>query len=336
MIELTTESTPQNMVSKTLRKPLLPLAPASFFAMTLGLAETGNAWRNATALWHLPAAVGELFELAALVSFVWWLAVYIHKWICYRQAAQVEFNDPVQSSFIALIPESVILVALAILPYNFIVASVIFWIGSALNIVYGAFRLSAHWTRDREPAQVTPSLFLTFTASILVNALASALFGYTHYGYALLGIGTISWLIMDSVISQQLTVGTLATKTRNFMGIYMAPPVVVFVAYQAIAGSGVNESITYALAGYVLFILLALIFAFRWLREQEFAPGYWAYTFGIATLSQGFSLFAMNTQNSVLNYLAVALFVLTNVIIVAVIIASWSLLAKGDYFPKHG
>jgi tellurite resistance protein len=32
------------------KKRMLPLAPASFFAMTLGLAETGNAWRNASTL----------------------------------------------------------------------------------------------------------------------------------------------------------------------------------------------------------------------------------------------------------------------------------------------
>lgn len=40
------------------QKFTLPIAPASFFAMTLGLAETGNAWRNAAEIWNLPASVG--------------------------------------------------------------------------------------------------------------------------------------------------------------------------------------------------------------------------------------------------------------------------------------
>lgn len=334
MTELTAKASPHTAAPATHRKPWLPTAPASFFAMTLGLAETGNAWRNATSLWGLPAAIGEMFEAAAGVSFVWWLMVYIHKWVYYRKAAEVEFNDPVQSSFIALIPESVILMALAILPYHTVTAVALFWIGSVLNIVYGAFRLSTLWTRDREATQVTPSLFLTFTASILVNALAAALFGYTYYGYALLGVGAISWLVMDSVITQQLAVGTLAAKTRNFMGIYMAPSVVIFVAYQALAGSTASLPITYALAGYALFILLAMAFAFRWLRGQAFAPGYWAYTFGIATLSQGFSLFALNTQNAALGYVAIALFVLTNVVLAAVIVGSCRLVVKDSYFPK--
>lgn len=319
---------------KGLQKTVLPLAPASFFAMTLGLAETGNAWRNATALWHLPAIVGEILQLLAVVSFVWWLLIYVHKWINFREAANQELRDPVQASFIALIPESIILVALAILPYLHSVAVCVFWIGSILNLMYGAFRLSNMWTHERDASQTTPSLFLTYTASILVNALVAGIFGYTNYGFALLGVGTLSWLIMDSVITQQLTVGGLATKTRNFMGIYMAPPVVLLVAYQVLTGDNANLPITYALAGYALFITTALTFSFRWLREQSFAPGYWAYTFGIATLAQGTSLFAMREPGIFINGVAIVSFVLTNVIIIAVAIGSVRLLLKGNYFPK--
>ena len=95
------------------QKVTLPLAPASFFAMTLGLAETGNAWRNAAALWNLPAYFGEVLEGLAVLSFLWWLTLYCNKWIQHKKAALIEFNDPVQSSFIALIPESVILNAIA-------------------------------------------------------------------------------------------------------------------------------------------------------------------------------------------------------------------------------
>jgi tellurite resistance protein len=316
------------------KKRTLPLAPASFFAMTLGLAETGNAWRNASALWHVPAWVGEMLEVLAIVSFLVWIAIYINKWINYTAEAKREFNDPVQASFIALIPESIILIALALLPYHAGAAAYIFWVGSLFNLLYGAYRLSTLWTMEREPVQTTPSLFLTFTASILVNALAAGLFGYTSYGFALLGIGTISWLVMDSAITQQLIVGGLATKTRNFMGIYMAPSVVIFVAYQVLTGAQSNLSISYALAGYAVFIAVALTFALRWLREQPFAPGYWAYTFGIATLSQGLSLLCLKANNPAVNGLAVVAFILTNLVLVAVIAGSVRLFAKGQYFPK--
>jgi len=312
----------------------LPLAPASFFAMTLGLAETGNAWRNAASLWNLPWYIGETLEGLAVLSFIWWLTLFINKWIQHKKIAITEFNDPVQSSFLALIPESIILVALAIHIYNEPTAIFLFWIGSVLNLLYGAYRLSALWTQERQAEQTTPSLFLTFTASILVNALAAGILGYNDYGFLLLGIGTISWLILDSVISQQLMVGGLGAKTRNFMGIYMAPSVILFVAYQVLSGESMSIPITYALMGYSLFIFAAISFSLKWLKEQAFAPGYWAYTFGIATLSQGLSLFALKTSDTAVNVVAIIVFILTNILVLFVIIKSLKLLIRGSYFPK--
>ncbi|MTH15824.1 hypothetical protein [Flavobacterium sp. LC2016-01] len=312
----------------------LPIAPASFFAMTLGLAETGNAWRNAGSLWDLPSYIGEILEAAAFISFIWWLVLYVNKWFQHRDAAVAELNDPVQSSFIALIPESIILMALAFHFYSETIALSLFWTGSVLNLLYGAYRLSKLWTQERQSEQTTPSLFLTFTASIMVNALAAGILGYQYYGFMLLGIGTISWLIMDSVITQQLTVGGLGAKTRNFMGIYMAPPVILFVAYQVLAGSALSVPIAYGLMGYALFIFVSIVFAQKWLREQAFAPGYWAYTFGIATLSQGLSIFALKADDAAITGLALAVFCLTNVLVLAVASGSVKLILKGNYFPK--
>ena len=316
------------------RQIALPVAPASFFAMTLGLAETGNAWRNANSLWDFPTYISEGLELAAVISFIWWMTLYINKLIQHRKSAITELNDPIQSSFLALIPESIILMALAIHIYSNTVANSLFWVGSILNLIYGAYRLSRLWTQEREKEQTTPSLFLTFTASIMVNALVAGVLGYNSYGFVLLGIGTISFLTMDSVITQQLILGGLAVKTRNFMGIYMAPSVILFVAYQVLAGDSLSLPVTYALMGYALFIFIAITLSIKWLREQAFAPGYWAYTFGIATLSQGLSIFALKTNNTAVTILAIIVFCLMNIVVLAVTIGSIKLILKKNYFPK--
>ena len=71
---------------------------------------------------------------------------------------------------------------------------------------------------------------------------------------------------MDSVITQQLTIGGLGAKTRNFMGIYMAPAVILFVAYQVLAGENLSIPIAYGLMGYALFIFVAITFALKWLK----------------------------------------------------------------------
>jgi len=309
------------------------LLPASFFALTLGLAETGNAWRFAHNLWALPPLGGEVLQMLAVLSFLLFLALYAHKWVAHRAAAVAETRDPVQSAFLALIPESLILVALALHPYALDLARPLFWTGSAINVAYGAWRLAAHWSAGRDAAQIVPPLFLPYTASVLVNALAAGLFGYTDYGWMLFGAGAISWLILDSAITHQLMTGGLADKTRNFMGIYSAPPVVALVAYQVLAGAGANAAVTYALAGYALFVFAGLAFAMPWLAQQDFAPGYWAYTFGIATLGQGLMLMVERSQSRMLEAVAGAVFAATLLLVLYVAIGSLRLLARGSYFP---
>ncbi|MFZ4875638.1 hypothetical protein ACL9RI_11165 [Janthinobacterium sp. Mn2066] len=311
----------------------LKILPASFFALTLGLAETGNAWRFARDLWSLPPLMGELFEALAIASFLLFIVMYARKWLVQRAAAVAEVRDPVQSAFLALIPESIILIALALLPYAPAAAKLCFWLGSSVNLLYGAWRLAAHWSSQRDAAQIVPPLYLPYTASVLVNALAAGVFGYTDYGWMLFGVGAISWLIMDSSITHQLMTGGLAEKTRNFMGIYSAPPVVALVAYQVLAGKEANPAISHALAGYALFLFAGLLFASRWLARQDFAPGYWAYTFGLATLGQGLMLMVQRHPTGLLEALAAVVFAATLLLVLYVALGSLRLLARGAYFP---
>ena len=307
------------------------LLPASFFALTLGLAETGNAWRFAHQLWALPPLAGEVLQALAALSFAVFLGLYLHKWLAHRAAAIAETRDPVQSAFLALIPESVILIALAMQPYWLDAAKPVFWLGSSANLLYGAWRLAAHWSARRDATQIVPPLFLPYTASVLVNALAAGVFGYTGYGWMLFGVGAISWMVLDSAITQQLMTGGLADKTRNFMGIYSAPPVVALVAYQVLAGPDASDAITYALAGYALFAFAGLAFATPWLAQQDFAPGYWAYTFGLATLGQGLMLMA--GRSPMLEAAAAIVFAATLLLVAYVALGSLRLLARDSYFP---
>lgn len=148
----------------------------------------------------MPPLPGELLQGLAIVRFVLFAALYVHKWLVHRPAARAETQDPVQSAFLALIPESVILVSLALAPYVHELAVAIFLVGSVANLTYGAWRLAANWSHQRDAAQMVPPLYLPYTASVLVNALAAGSFGYMNYGWMLFGIGVISWLVMDSSI----------------------------------------------------------------------------------------------------------------------------------------
>ncbi|NQX66523.1 hypothetical protein HQN90_10335 [Paenibacillus alba] len=321
------------MNQKTAQYRLFPVAPASFFAMTLGLAETGNMLRFAHDTWMIPRIVGEIFEFLAVLSFLWFGLLFINKWLHHRNAAINELRDPIQASFIALVPESLLLLALASSPYLSVLSHTLFWIASISNVLYAMYRFSNMWTVIRTSEQITPSLFLTYTASVLVNALVAGLLGYQTYGWMLFGVGTMAWLFLDSVVLQQLMTGGLATKSRNFMGIYMAPAAIVLVAYQVLSGDNSSPMVTYSLAGYAFFLTLSLGLSYRWLREQDFAPGYWAYTFGLATLAQGFLLMAREQHAPLFQAVTWVLVSISLMLTLTVGVHSVRLLLEKRYYP---
>lgn len=312
---------------------LLPMAPLSFFAMTLGFAETGNAWRWATEAMGVSHLPGEILQMLALASCAWWLLLYLNKWVSYRPQAIAEFHDPVQASFLALLPELLLLSALALAPYAPEAALWVFWTGSVLNVIYAAYRLSRFWSVDRDEAHITPSLHLVYTASVLVNALAAAHFGYMEFSWALFGMGAISWVILNSVISKRLFLAGVDAKFRNFMGIYMAPSAVAFVAYQEIAKGDVSLILVYGLLGYAVFTALTVVLSFGWLREQPFAPGYWAYTFGFSTLTQGFLMLHQTAPTPVISYAAVGLLIFSTLLLLYVLGGTISLMLRRKYYP---
>jgi tellurite resistance protein len=81
----------------------VPVIPATFFGMVLGLAGLGSAWRAAHQVWQLPEVVGEAIMLAAAIVWVLLVILYALKWIAARDAALAEVSHPVQCCFVILV-----------------------------------------------------------------------------------------------------------------------------------------------------------------------------------------------------------------------------------------
>ncbi len=69
---------------------------------------------------------------------------------------------------------------------------------------------------------------------------------------------------------------------RPVLGIQLAPPVVGGVTYMSLS-SGTPDLIALMLLGYGLYQALMLLRLLPWIRQQAFGPGYWAFSFGVAT-----------------------------------------------------
>src|SRR4028119_1367335 len=115
----------------------LPLVPAAFFGIVLGLLGLSAAWRTGSRLWGLPAFAGD--GLALLGSLVWAtvLVLFAAKWVLAREAAQAEARDPVQCCFIGLAGVATILVSFAVPPWSRTAALALFTLGTAFTLAFG-------------------------------------------------------------------------------------------------------------------------------------------------------------------------------------------------------
>jgi tellurite resistance protein len=309
------------------------IVPASFFGMILGLVGLGSCWRVAVKLWHLPTWIGESIMLIGVAVWLVLLLLFVSKWLWAREDAMAEFEHPVLCCFIALVPVSTVLVALAIAPYSHAIAVALFVVGTIGQLSFGVYRSGRFWMGGRKPETTTPVLYLPTVGGGLVSALSASALGYREWGALFFGAGIFSWLALESIIMQRLyLLEALPKPLRPTLGIQLAPPVVGCVAYLGIT-SGQPDTFAQILFGYGLLQALILLRLLPWLFQQPFAPSYWAFTLGVAALALSSLRLVERGMTGVMEGLAVLLFIGANIVIGSIALGTVRLLLRGKLLP---
>jgi tellurite resistance protein len=151
-----------------------------------------------------------------------------------------------------------------------------------------------------------------------------------------LGAGLFTWFALESVILHRLLVADpLAVPLRPTLGIQLAPPAVALVAYLSVT-EGDPGLMAQMLFGYALLQGLIVLRLLPWIRQQPFAPSYWALTFGIGSLALGAEHMAARGVTGPAAFLAPFLFVTANLVIGSIAIGSMVQLARGELLPRAG
>ncbi len=307
--------------------------PASFFGIVVGMVGLGNCWRAASRLWQLPHLIGEILMLIALTAWVVLLILYLAKWVWARPLAQAEFHHPVQCCFIGLAPVSTLLIALAALPYSHELASVLFTIGAIGQLAFGVHRTGTLWTGGRDTADTSSVAFLPTVAGGFVTAIVAGALDEPIVGKLFFGAALFSWFALESVVLRRLMeTPTMAVPLRPTLGIHFAPPVVGCAAYLSIT-AGEPDMVALALFGYGLFQGLVLIRLLPWLCAAPLGPSYWAYTFATTACSFVAIRFVERGLTGPMEWLALVLFVIANLVIGVIAIRTVWLLALGKLLP---
>jgi tellurite resistance protein len=308
----------------------LPLVPASFFGIVLGLVGLGGGWRLAHRVWGLPAAIGEV--LLALGGLVWAVLVvlYAAKWLLARDAALAEVAHPVQCCFAGLAGVATMLVAAALLPLSHAAGLLLYAAGAIITLAFALWRSGQLWHGEREAGATTAILYLPAVAGSFVTGTGAAALGYPDWGQLAFGAGLFSWLAIESVLLHRLYHGpAMPPPLRPTLGIQLAPPVVGAVCYLSVT-AGPPDLVAHALLGYGLLQALLLLRLLPWILEQPFTPAYWAFSFGVTALANAALIMVGRGDAGAVATLAPLLFLGSNIAIGLLAAGTLALLFRGS------
>jgi tellurite resistance protein len=311
-----------------------PMVPAGFFAIVLGMAGLGSAWRQAHHVWGFPRLVGEI--IMAMAALVWavLLALYVAKWVVARSQAVEETLHPVQCCFVGLIGVATMLIAGAALPYSRVAAGFLLVPGALFTLGFGLWRTGLLWRGEREDATTTAVLYLPTVAGSFVAATILSAFGLADWGQLAFGAGAFSWLAIESVLLRRLYNGPiLPPALRPTLGIQLAPPTVGAVAYLSVT-QGPPDILAHAMLGYGLLQTLLLLRVFGWIAEQPFASSYWGFSFGVTALSTAPLIMLSRGDSGAVATLAPYLFALANGAVAFLFFGTLWLALMGRLIPR--
>lgn len=302
--------------------------PASYFAVTLGVAGLGNTWRRAHQLWGYSSLPGEILLAFACLVWAYLLLGFLAKWIWYRDTARAEAKDPIQCCFIGLVGVATMLVGGAAIPYSREAAVALSLLGGSFALGFGVWRSGSMWSSERSDNATTAVLYVPTVAAGFVSATLLAALGWHEWGQLTFGAAGLSWLAIESVLLRRLYIGPpLPNTLRPTMGIQLAPPAVGLVAYLSVSNDGPGL-FSHALLGYSLLQAFVLIVRLRWIFQQPFSPSYWGFSFGVTALGQAPLLLLLRGPDAPAFFLAPLLFGGANLIVLMLIIKTVTLIFR--------
>jgi tellurite resistance protein len=272
--------------------------------------------------------------LAVLAWFVI-ATLYALKWIVASDEARSEAEHAVQCCFIGLGGVATLLIAQGMLPYARHLAIVLFTLGAIFTLSFALWRTGVLWRGGRDVAATTPVLYLPTVAGGFVAGTTAAVLGAPDWGQLAFGAALFSWFAIESVLLHRLYTGpVLPAALRPTLGIQLAPPAVGAVAYLSI-GQGAPDLVAYALIGYALLQGLLLLRMLSWVREEPFAPSYWAFTFGATALSAAATRMVEHGDKGAIALLAPWLFGAANLVVLLITFGTIRLILQGHLLPQR-
>ncbi|WP_332909429.1 dicarboxylate transporter/tellurite-resistance protein TehA [Shimwellia pseudoproteus] len=308
--------------------------PSGYFGMVLGIIGMGQAWRYAATIWPLPEAPGLLLIGLAITIWLLLALAWLTRLCCHPRYVLDEIRHPLQSSFVSLFPATTMLVAIALVPLARPLSVGLFSVAVTAQLIYAAWQSGGLWRGGHPAEATTPGLYLPTVANNFISAMACGALGYHDIGILFLGAGVFSWLSLEPAILYRLrSVNEMPSAVRTSLGIQMAPAFVACSAWLSLNG-GTADVFAKMLFGYGLLQLLFMIRLFPWYTVNPFNAGFWSFSFGVSSLAATALHLGHNAPGGALAWIALPLFIFTNLIIGVLLLRTALLLVQGKLIVR--
>ena len=260
--------------------------PVTLFSSVMGLGGLSLAWRRADRVWDLPSWPALLFLALAAVAFVVVAVLYATKWARHPAAARAELAHPVRMTFAPTLTIAILVLATAGQDVAPTLASALWWLGALGHLAATVAVMSVWFGRaDIVHASVTPAWFIPVVGNI-ITPLAAAELGSVELAWFAFGVGVVFWVALLPLLLQRVLLHEqpLPARLLPTIAIFVAPPAVALLSWQALTGS-VDDPVGRVLHAAAMVFVVLLVAQVGRLRTLPFALPYWAYTFPMAAAS---------------------------------------------------
>ncbi|MCF8480770.1 MAG: SLAC1 anion channel family protein [Rhodospirillum sp.] len=309
--------------------------PAPLFAVVMGVAGLGLAWRKAGHVLDMPKAVGEGILAFSAILFLAITALYGLKALRHVEEVKTEFANPIRVNFFPAFSISLLLLSVGALPHAPALSHGLWVTGAALHLVGTVYLMGRWFTQSHEISMINPAWFIPVVGNILVP-IAGVPLGYGEVSWFFFSIGLIYWIVLFTIVFHRIVFHhPLATKFLPTLFILIAPPAVGYISYMALNG-GVVDGFARILVYGALFLTMLNLSLFPKFLKVPFFVSWWAYTFPTAAVTIACLDASGRIGHGGMILMAGSLLGLATVLITLVFLRTILALLRGELFIPEG
>jgi len=261
--------------------------PISVFGAVMGLCALSFAWKLAAHMWDIPAIIGQITGIMAILLFLILSVVFLVKLKKFPAVLHNEFSHPISVSFFGTVIIALLLIPGVLLPMLPLTAKIIWTVAAAGMFIFAWFVLRKWLDHQQAPESAIPAWIIPVVGTLDVPIVGSNF--HTQWAHevclAFFGIGCVFAIILLTIIFARLLFqGPLPDAVQPTLLILTGPCALAFTGYERLTGQ--IDMFSVIVFYFNLFLLLLL--ASKVLHLPKICPFYvswWSVSFPLSAVT---------------------------------------------------